>query len=574
MKKLSLLLLGASALLLAACGNKEEASAPDAAKTDNSEQAATSGLPIINTPDLPALSIEKLGARIGVLASDAYQGRAPGTQGGEKTVAWLEEQMAALGLAPANGDSYLQEVPLVEVTLDPAKSNFTISAGDGSSRSLDYGDEAMFWTKRVSEKVSFDNSELVFVGHGIVAPEYGWNDYEGMDVTGKTVVMLVNDPGYRDPESGLFNGNAMTYYGRWTYKYEEAARQGAAAAIVIHQTAPAAYGWGVVSGSWSGPQLDLERPDGGASRVALEGWITIETARDLFQQAGLDFDAAEKVALSKDFAPIDMGDLTASGTITNQINHASSYNVAGKIIGSKNPNEYVLYMAHWDHLGNSPSSADGDDTIFNGAVDNATGVGGILSIAESFAKAETPPERSILFLAVTAEESGLLGSAYFAEDPFVPLKQIVGGINIDAILPTSPARDIIVVGYGASQLEDLLKKQASKREKYLRPDASPEKGYFYRSDHISLAKKGVPMLYADSGIDLVDGGEAAGMAFAEGYTENRYHKPTDEFTGDWDLSGMVELLEILRDMGADMAYSDFSPNWYEGNEFRAIRDAM
>ncbi len=564
------LLLGAgAALALTACGNKEET--PPAENQQSEDMAAESEGAQMESPALPALDAAALAENIKTLASDDYMGRAPATEGGQKTIAWLMETMANIGLEPANGDSYLQDVPLVEVTVDPAASGFTVNADDGSSQILFYGDEIMFWTKQVTEETSFDNSELVFVGHGVVAPEYGWNDYEGMDVTGKTVVMLVNDPGYRMQEGDLFNGKAMTYYGRWTYKFEEAARQGAAAALVIHQTAPAAYGWGVVSGSWSGPQLDLQRPDNGAGRTKLEGWITEDIARNLFKQAGLDFDEMEQASLSADFSPVKMGGLTASGTIKNVIKRSASQNVAGKIIGSKYPDEYILYMAHWDHLGNS---GEGEDHIYNGAVDNATGTAGILSIAESFANAETPPERSILFLAVTAEESGLLGSAYFAEDPFVPLKNIIGGINIDAILPAGPAKDIMVVGFGASELEDLLEAQAKKRDRYLRPDAEPEKGYFYRSDHISLAKKGVPMLYADSGIDLIEGGEEAGRAFAEGYTKERYHKPSDEYSDDWDISGIVSTLEILRDVGADMAYSDIRPNWYEGNEFRALRDAM
>lgn len=568
------ILLGASAALaLVACGNKEETPPAENQQGEDmaKDMAAGSDSPENTMPDLPALDAAALAENIKTLASDDYMGRAPATEGGQKTIAWLMETMANIGLEPANGDSYLQDVPLVEVTVDPAASSFTLNGDDGSSQILSYGDEIMFWTKQVTEETSFDNSDLVFVGHGVVAPEYGWNDYEGMDVTGKTVVMLVNDPGYRMQDSELFNGKAMTYYGRWTYKFEEAARQGAAAALVIHQTAPAAYGWGVVSGSWSGPQLDLQRPDNGAGRTKLEGWITEDVARNLFKQAGLDFDKMEQASLSADFSPVKMGGLTASGTIKNVIKRSASQNVAGKIIGSKYPDEYVLYMAHWDHLGNS---GEGEDHIYNGAVDNATGTAGILSIAESFANAETPPERSILFLAVTAEESGLLGSAYFAEDPFVPLKNIIGGINIDAILPAGPAKDIMVVGFGASELEDLLAAQAKKRDRYLRPDAEPEKGYFYRSDHISLAKKGVPMLYADSGIDLIDGGEEAGRAFAEGYTSERYHKPSDEYSDDWDINGIVSTLEILRDVGADMAYSDIRPNWYEGNEFRALRDAM
>lgn len=545
-------------VFMGACSPKSEAPA-----SGHEAAAAESG-----APSLAPISEENLRARIATLASDEFEGRAPATAGGAKSRAWLIDQMKAIGLKPGNGASYEQPVPLVELTVDPAASSLSIN-GDV----LELGPQTIYWTKRVEETVSFTDSDLVFVGYGVVAPEYGWNDYEGLDVTGKTVVILVNDPGYATEDPEFFNGRSMTYYGRWTYKYEEAARQGAAAALVIHQTAPAAYGWGVVEGSWSGAQLDLERPDGGADRVALEGWIQEPVARDLFAKAGLDFDAVTASAQERGFKAIPMEGLKASATIKNAIRRSNSANVAGVIAGTDHPDEYVLYMAHWDHLGVGTPDESGD-AIFNGAVDNGTGAAGILSIAESLMKSTPKPKRSIMFVAVTAEESGLLGSAYFGEDPLVPYSEIVGGINIDAILPAPPAKDLIVVGYGASELEDLLKKAADKRGMYLRPDAEPEKGFFYRSDHISLAKKGVPMLYADGGVDFVEGGEEAGRAFSEDYAANRYHKPADEYSPDWDMRGMMNSLTILEEVGADMAYSDDWPNWYEGNEFRALRDAQ
>ncbi len=548
-----------AALALAACGQGGDA--------PQSVEPEASGTAEETRPGLAAINEDHLRARIATLSSDAFKGRAPTTTGGEKTRQWLVSQMQEIGLEPGNDDSYEQAVPLVELTLDSAASRLTV---DGEELAL--GSEAVFWTKRVEEDVSFDDSELVFVGYGAVAPEYGWNDYAGVDVRGKTVVMLVNDPGYATEDPDLFNGRAMTYYGRWTYKFEEAARQGAAAALVIHQTAPAAYGWGVVEGSWTGAQLDLERPDGGAGRTALEGWIQEDVARALFAKAGMDFDEAAAAAKTRGFKAVPMGGLKASGVIKNTIRRSQSANVAGVIRGAKRPEEVVLYMAHWDHLGVNPD-AEGDQ-IFNGAVDNATGTASILTIAEAFMASGTPPERSVMFLAVTAEESGLLGSAYFGEAPLAPYANIVGGINIDGVLPMPPARDLMVVGYGASELEDLLKKAADKRDMYLRPDAEPEKGYFYRSDHISLAKKGVPMLYADAGIDLVDGGEEAGRAFADEYTAVRYHKPADEYSEDWELSGMAKSMSVLFEVGAGMAYSDIWPNWYEGNEFRALRDAQ
>lgn len=564
MKYLAFLGAAGALTLAAACDAPENSAAPEQAASDASSEETIVTKPAPSA-EIPADTLRR---HIVTLSADDFEGRAPATPGGEKTRAYLIQEMRRIGLEPANGDSFEQPVTLVETTVDPAQSFLAI---DGEP--LAYGGEAVFWTKRVEESVSFEDSDLVFVGYGVVAPEYGWNDYEGLDVEGKTVVMLVNDPGYATEDPNLFNGRAMTYYGRWTYKFEEAARQGAAAAIIVHQTAPASYGWDVVEGSWSGPQLDLERPDNGASRAALEGWIQEETARALFAQAGLDFDAAAQSAQGDDFKPMPMGGLKASGRLANTIRRNESANVAGLIPGAVHPDEYILYVAHWDHLGVANEAPDGD-LIFNGAVDNATGTGGILAIAEAFMRNETPPARSVVFMGVTAEESGLLGSAYFAEAPLVPLKDIVGGINVDGLHPTPPTKDMTVIGYGASELEDLLKAAADKRGMVLRPDASPESGFFYRSDHISFAKKGVPMLFVSSGVDYVDGGEEAGLADLADYNRYRYHKPADEYDEDWDLSGMTQMLNIFYDVGAAMAYSDEWPNWHEGNEFRALRDAQ
>ncbi|GJL94488.1 MAG: hypothetical protein DHS20C05_08930 [Hyphococcus sp.] len=550
---------------LIGCGGASEKETEATTEMTSSETIVDETL----LPVVPEATIDEAGlrARIATLASDEFEGRAPATAGGQKTRDYLIQQMTDIGLSPANGDSFEQPVPLVEVSLDPVRSTMTLGGVTPA-----YGSEAVFWTKRVVEEASFSDSDLVFVGYGVVAPEYGWDDYAGIDVTGKTVVMLVNDPGYATQDPDLFNGNAMTYYGRWTYKYEEAARQGAAGAIVIHQTAPASYGWGVVEGGWTGPQLDLERPDGGASRVVMESWIQEDVAKDLFARAGEDFDAALEAAKTKGFKPFALGDLKASATIVNTIRNSESANVAGVLRGSERPDEYVLYMAHWDHLGRN--DANTDDPISNGAVDNATGTAGILSIAEAFAANETPPERSVMFVAVTAEESGLLGSAYFGEDPLVPLGQIVGGINVDAIIPTPRAKDVVVVGYGSSELEDILKIAAEKRGLYIRPDPSPERGGFYRSDHISLSKKGVPMIYADSGIDLFEGGEEAGKPYGEDYGANRYHKPADEYQEDWNMESITSTADLFYEVGAMLAYSNDWPNWYDGNEFRALRDAQ
>lgn len=565
-------LLAASAFgLVASCGDSQTTSEETPAPPASTDAEATTDNVTSPAAEAGDISSEALARHIATLASDAFEGRAPGTPGGEKTRAYIAGEYERIGLEPI-GDSFEQPVPIVESTLQPDASSFSVSI-NGDARDLEYRTDVVYWTKRAEENVEFADSELVFVGYGVVAPEYDWNDYEGVDVEGKTVVILVNDPGFATQDPNLFNGNAMTYYGRWTYKYEEAARQGAAAAMIIHDTAPAAYGWNVVEGSWSGPQVDLQRDDNGASRVAAEGWFSNDIARTLFDAAGLDMDAQMQAAMSRDFQAVPMPGVTASGTLNNKIVRSEDANVVGVLKGAQRPDEYVLYMGHWDHLGMNPDT-EGDDKIYNGAVDNATGIAAMLEIAEKFATNETAPDRSIMLVAVTAEESGLLGSAYFGEYPPVPLKHIVAGVNIDAILPTPPSKDMIVVGYGASELEDILKEVAADHDRYLTPDPEAEKGYFYRSDHISLAKKGVPMLYADGGADLVDGGTDAGEAYGADYRENRYHAPGDEYDADWPMDGMLDTVEILYEVGATIAYADDWPNWYEGNEFRALRDAQ
>jgi len=393
-----------------------------------------------------------------------------------------------------------------------------------------------------------------------------------LDVKGKTVVILVNDPGFATKDVTLFKGNAMTYYGRWTYKYEEAARQGAAGAIIVHETEPASYGWDVVSGSWTGAQYDLVRPDRGASRAALEGWVHMEAAEDMFAAAGLDYKTLRNQASVKGFKPVPLTGLTMDATINQAVKTATSRNVAGGIEGATRPDEYVLYMAHWDHLGRN-DALEGDDKIYNGAVDNATGTASIIEIGEAMA-AGPKPDRSVIFVAVTAEESGLLGSAYYAERPLVPLDKTVAGINIDAMLPLGETNDVKVIGFGASELEDRLKDVLDKRDMYIVPDDKPEAGYYYRSDHISLAKKGVPMLYADPGNDHVTNGLTYGEDFAKDYTAERYHKPGDEYDNSWDLSGIQQATDILYELGGRIANSEDWPNWYEGTEFRALRDNM
>ncbi len=565
MRQIGISLAASSLFALAACNGPGAAPEVDAAVLDAVGSAAAAA----ERTGSPEITADDLKRHIRTLSADAFEGRAPTTPGGEKTRNYIAAEYRRLGFEPV-GASYFHEVPMVESTLDPANSYLQIAV-NGEVRDLAYKKDAVFGTKRAQADVAFAGSDVVFVGYGVVAPEHQWNDYDGIDVKGKTVVIHVNDPGFLTNDDALFGGKAMTYYGRWTYKYEEAARQGAAGALIVHDTVPAAYGWNVVEGSWSGPQIDLQRADNGASRAALEGWITKETAASLFAAAGLDLDAQTVAANRRGFKPVAMTGLKASAKIAQSIKRSSDANVVGVLKGSEAPEEYVLYMGHWDHLGMDPSQA-GEDKIFNGAVDNATGVAGILEIAEKFANGPRP-RRSILLAAVTAEESGLLGSAYMAENPPVPLNKIAGGVNIDGVLPAPPAKDIVVIGYGASDLEDILNTHAGAAGKYLRADPDSEKGYVYRTDHISLAKKGVPMLYADAGSDLVIGGEAAGKALGDDYVAARYHQPSDEFDEGWDLSGMVVSMEVLHAVGADIAGSSAWPNWREGNEFRAIRDA-
>ncbi len=553
---------------LFACGSGE--SPPPEARAEAGRALADIQAEIAgSTPDITA---RDLGARIELLAHDEMEGRAPSTPGGQRASQWIADEMARIGLDPMSGDSYFQPVPLVEATVNPRSSALSFSTPDGEL-AAEYLTDAVFWTKRLDEELSVAASDVVFVGYGAVAPEYGWDDYAGLDVEGKTVVMLVNDPGYATEDPDLFNGPAMTYYGRWTYKYEEAGRQGAAAALVIHDTEPASYGWSTVASSWTGPQYDLDRGDAGDPRAVLEGWLTLEAAQRLFSSAGLDLAELQARAAEPGFRPVALDGVTAEARLTTAISRRESRNVGGVIRGAERPDEYVVYTAHWDHLGLALSVLE-DDRVYNGAVDNATGVAAILDIAEAMTAREAAPQRSVLFLAVTAEESGLLGSEYYAVNPTVPLAQIVAGLNIDAILPAGPSRDMVVVGFGASELEDELRAVAGPLGKTLVPDPNPQAGYFYRSDHISLAKRGVPMLYTDPGPDLIDGGTAAGTAFADAYTAERYHAVGDEYDAEWNLEGLVEATDILRAVGENLADSDRWPNWYEGNEFRALRDAM
>ncbi len=557
--------IGAALFALAACS--PTADAPDAAS------AAPAEGPVAVFPETtPEITAADIGARIAELADDKYEGRGPGTVAGEASAQWVADEMARIGLKPGNGDSYFQTVEMVAQTVIPSTSSMSITA-NGEEIPLALGSQAVYVTlHQDKETVTIEDSPLVFVGYGVNAPEADWNDYEGVDVAGKTVVMFVNDPGFITNDDSLFGGRAMTYYGRWTYKYEEASRQGAAAAILIHEDEPAAYGWTVVQNSWTGEQANLVLADAGASRTLVDGWVQLDVATDLFNRAGLDIDEMRAAANQRGFKAVPMDGLTASATINQKVEFRDSRNVIGTLPGAERPDEHVLFTAHWDHLGVNRDIREGADKIFNGAVDNATGVAIILDIAEKLA-ADPAPQRSVTFLAVTLEESGLLGSAYYADNPIIPLNKTVGGLNIDAVLPTGETRDAVVVGYGASEMEDLLKEIMDEQGRVIVPDPEPEAGYFYRSDHVSLAKKGVPMLYADGGVDLVEGGESAGIAAGEAYRIKAYHAVTDEYSPDWELGSLLQVAVTDYELAKRLANSDQWPEWYDGNEFKGIREA-
>jgi Zn-dependent M28 family amino/carboxypeptidase len=500
------------------------------------------------------------------LSSDEMQGREPGSEGERKTLEYIEKEFLELGLQPVAGGDFRQDVALVEITGSDQKLAFSKAEG---GMALSQGDDMVINSRRVRSAAAVAGSELVFVGYGIHAPEFGWNDYAGIDMRGKTALILVNDPGFVTGDDTLFRGKAMTYHGRWTYKFEEASRQGAAAAIIVHETAPASYDWGVVRNSWSGPQFYLDREDGNAGRTELEAWITEARARQVMELAGQDFDALKVAAVRRGFRPVPLG-VRVTGSVRNDIRHKRSPNLAGVMPGKDLPDEYVIYMGHWDHLGVSDSPEG--DRIYNGAVDNATGIAGMLTIARGFRDMLPGASRSVLFLAVTAEESGLLGSEYYAEHPLVPLAKTAAVINMDALMPLGRAKDIEVVGYGASDLEDLLADAAKVQKRTLTPDQRPEAGYFYRSDHFNFAKAGVPALYVKSGAILRDKPDGTGKAMLDAFTAERYHKPGDEYSEDWDVSGSIEDLRLLFEVGARVANATTWPEWRTGNEFKPARD--
>lgn len=519
---------------------------------------------------LNAISQDELLRNIKVLASDAFEGRAPASAGEEKTIAWLTQQFGALGLKPGNPNgSWVQEVPLAGVTAENRSAAFQTSSDRLVPKITK---DCVIWSTRLIPEVTVTNSEVLFAGYGVVAPEYGWDDFKGTNVRGKTILLLVNDPQIPDPsdehrlDPSMFKGRAMTYYGRWTYKFEEAARKGAAAVLIVHEQALAGYPWAVVVDSNGRENFDLQAPDKNLGRSAIEGWITHEWAGKLCALAGFDFETLKKRALSKDFTPISLG-LKASFALQNKIRLATSRNFVARLEGSsrKLREEQVIYSAHWDHLGHDPGLAG--DNVYHGAVDNASGVAGLIELARAFRKLPSPPKRSLLFLSVTAEEKGLLGSRYYAEHPLYPLSKTVADLNMDGLNVWGRTADIQLIGAGNSTIEDLLARAAAAQGRTTEPEDKPERGFFFRSDHFEFVKVGVPVLYFKSGTNYVGKPVDYGITKTEEYVSQRYHKPSDNVRADWDLSGALEDLRLLFQVGWDVAEAGTRPAWKPQSEF-------
>jgi len=523
-------------------------------------------------PALASLSADDLVAHMRVLSSDAFEGRGPGTEGDKKTVEYLVSQFKALGLAPGNPDgSFVQKVPLMGFQTS-SKVALTTAAG---TQALEPLKDYVVMSRM--ERAKLDGLELVFVGYGVVAPEYGWDDFKDVDVRGKAIVMLVNDPqvaSAKDPaqlDEAMFRGKAMTYYGRWTYKYEIAKSKGAAAAIIVHETGPAGYPWEVVSGSWGREGFDIAGPGAAEAHAPVEGWIQRDVAVKLCKDSGQDFEALKKSALSRDFHPVTLAGAHASFDCTTQLRTIESSNVVALRPGSdpKKKDEYLVLTAHWDHLGKDPSNTA--DPIFNGALDNASGTSALLELARAFTK--VAPSRSILFLSVTAEEKGLLGSKYYATHPLYPLRSTLANINMDELNPWGRTTDVVQIGKGFCDLDQLLVEIATSQGRHVVPDPEPEKGSYFRSDHFSFVKQGVPALYAESGVDFRGRPAGWGQAQRDHYTENDYHKPSDEMRADWDFSGALEDLALYARVIWTLSQGDHWPQWNEGSEFKAIREA-
>jgi Zn-dependent M28 family amino/carboxypeptidase len=554
-------------LATAACNSSGEKAGRDTAGAVSTEALQ---------PALATITSDNILQHVNRLASDGFEGRGPGTAGEDSSVAYITEQFKALGLAPGNPDgTYIQPVSMIGYTSHPDGS---IVVG-GKTMKLRFPTDYVAVSRRNANDIRVDGSDVVFVGYGVVAPEYGWDDYKGLDVKGKTIVMLVNDPAVPNPndstqlDSTVFKGKAMTYYGRWTYKYEIASDKGAAAAIIVHETGPAGYPYEVVVGSWGRENFDV-KATGPTNRVAVESWMALDKTKELFRNAGLNFDSLKKAATRKDFKPVALN-AKATFHVRNDVREIQSKNVVAKLEGSDPAlkDEYIVYTAHWDHLGRDTTIKG--DQIFNGALDNATGIGALLTLAKAYKALPTPPARSLIFLAVTAEEQGLLGAKWYAEHPLYPLNKTLANMNMDGVNQWGKTKDLTIVGYGNSTLDDVLGTVlASQGGRTIKPDPEPEKGFFYRSDHFEFAKKGVPALYVDAGTEFVGKDAAYGQKKRDEYTEKDYHKPSDQVKPDWDLSGAVEDLQALFQVGYRVAQTDNWPEWKVGTEFKARRDSM
>ena len=515
----------------------------------------------------PEINSQGFDRHLKALASDEFLGRGPFSEGEEITVEYLKNQFEEMGLEPGNGESYFQDVPMVQIASQIPASLEILSSSN--SIELSYRDDFVSFSQWLDEEVNIQDSELVFAGYGVVAPEYGWNDYDGLDVTGKTVMVLVNDPGFGLGDTTFFKGDAMTYYGRWTYKYEEAARQGAKGVFVIHSTIPAGYPWQVVRNSWNGTGLYLRSDDGNRSRCEMEGWITMEAAEKIFEMSEADFSDYRTLARAEGFKAISTG-LTYNMSITNTWEEDVSKNVVAVAPGTSKSDEFILYSAHWDHFGVGIPN-DGD-SIYNGALDNATGTAAVLEIAEAFAN--TDHERSVAFILVTAEERGLLGSAYYAQNPIYPLEKSVANINIDGLTYYGSLKDLTIVGYGQSELDNYAKEAAETQGRYILPDQEASKGFFFRSDHFSFAKVGIPALYASGDYELREGGVELMNEKKYQYNTEHYHLPADEYDPvTWDLSSMVEDAQLMFEIGLKLSNDGNWPEWKEGSEFKSIREA-
>lgn len=516
---------------------------------------------------ISTITVSEFEAHIKALSSDEFLGRKPFTIGEEKTIEYIRNEFMNMGLKPGNNGSYYQEVPMVEILGTPEKE--MLVKGKGKSLKFEFQKDFVALTRKVKETVNVKDSELVFVGYGIVAPEYNWNDYDSVDVRGKTVVVLVNDPGFLTGDSTLFNGKSMTYYGRWSYKYEEAARQGAAGCLIVHDTEPASYPWQVVENGWMGAKLYLQNKDSTISFSDLEGWITMEAGKKLLEAAGQEEDLFSQ-ALSNDFKAVPLG-LSVSLKITNTFKNSRSFNVIAVYPGDEKADEYIFYTAHWDHLGIGP--AVNGDSIYNGAIDNASGVAGLLEIADAFSKTKKRLKRSMVFLAVTAEEQGLLGSEYYSQNPIFSLDKTVAAINMDALGVHGRMKDLTVVGFGQSELDEYAEEAAKTQGRYIKPDPNPGTGSFYRSDHFNFAKVGVPALYAKGGYEHIEKGVAYADEKRNSYTKIHYHQPSDSFDPEaWDLSGMVEDTQLFYLIGRRLGNENTFPQWKEGSEFKSIRE--